>query len=289
MPRLTINGARLNVIVQPGPHGAPTLVLLHGFTGSAASWQPVMARLQDMFRCVAIDALGHGDSDAPADPARYGMAHVVGDVLAIMDRLGEQRCLLLGYSMGGRMALQLAVAAPQRLSGLILESASPGLRGADERAARRAADEALARLLEEEGVAAFVDRWERLPLFASQQRLPETTRRALRAQRLRNNPRGLAMSLRGAGTGAQEPLHERLTTLAVPTLLIAGALDDKYCAIARQMATQAPQARLAIVPDAGHNVHLEQPERFVALVREFARDQTLAAPDQPALVTTNTF
>lgn len=289
MLRLAINDVRLNVIVQPGPPTGPTMVLLHGFTGSAASWQPVMARLRDIFRCVAIDALGHGDSDAPADPARYAMAHVVSDVLAIMDRLGEQRFLLLGYSMGGRMALHLAVTAPQRLSGLILESASPGLRDADERAARRAADERLARLLEDEGLVAFVDHWERLPLFASQQRLPENVRQAQRAQRLRNDPRALAMSLRGAGTGTHEPLHDRLATLAVPTLLIAGALDDKYCAGARQMATQAPRARLAIVPGAGHNVHLEQPERFIALVRDFARDHILADPAQPSSATPTTF
>lgn len=273
MPRMAINGVQLNVLVQPGPPAAPALALLHGFTGNAASWQPLMAALSDVCSSVAIDALGHGASDAPDDPARYSMPWVINDVLTVMERLGHARFLLLGYSMGGRMALQIAVAAPERLLGLILESASPGLRDEAERAARRAADERLAQMLEHDGIAAFVEHWERLPLFASQQRLPTTVRQALRAQRLSNNPRGLAHSLRGAGTGAQQALHERLHALHVPTLLIAGALDDKYCAIARDMAMRLPRARLAIVADAGHCVHLEQPHHFAELVRDVVRQQ----------------
>lgn len=271
MTRLPVNGVSLNVEVRPGPPGAPVLVLLHGFTGSAATWTAHMEALSDLCTTVAIDALGHGASDAPSDPARYGMPNVAGDTLAVMDRLGLERFGLLGYSMGGRMALQIAVAAGPRLDLLILESASAGLRTADERATRVAADEKLAGLLEREGITAFVDRWEQAPLFRSQQNLPPAVLAAQRAQRLRSDPMGLAASLRGAGTGAQAPLHDRLATLAVPALLIVGELDAKFRAIAQEMQQALPQAQLEVMAGAGHAVHLEAPREFDSLVRRFIR------------------
>jgi 2-succinyl-6-hydroxy-2,4-cyclohexadiene-1-carboxylate synthase len=171
--------------------------------------------------------------------------------------------------MGGRVALHLAAAAPARVRALVLESSSPGIADPTERAARIDADDALADAIERDGLAAFVERWERLPLFASQAVLPEVVLERQRAQRLRNDPRGLANSLRGMGAGRQEPLWHRLATLAAPTLLIAGELDAKYCAIARQMAAALPNARTAVVPNAGHAVHLEQANAFVRNVLEF--------------------
>src|SRR5262249_26256974 len=127
----------------------------------------------------------------------------------------------------------------------------------------------LAAFIERAGVPAFVDRWEALPLWASQARLPAAVRAAQRAQRLQNRAPGLANSLRGLGTGAQAPLHERLAELPMPVLLIAGALDAKFRALASEMAAALPAAHLALVPDAGHAVHLEQPAVFDRLVAEF--------------------
>jgi 2-succinyl-6-hydroxy-2,4-cyclohexadiene-1-carboxylate synthase len=274
MARLMINGVQINVDIRMGPPDAPALVLMHGFTGSAGSWAARMEALAEVCTTIAIDALGHGDSDSPADPARYAMPHVVADTLAIMDHLDIEHVGLLGYSMGGRMALHVAVAAAPRLDFLVLESASPGLRTPEERAARIAADEQLAVLLEREGIAAFVDRWEQAPIFASQENLPRDTWKAQRSRRLRSNPHGLAMSLRGAGTGAQAPLHDSLPGLDLPVLLIAGSLDAKFCAIAQEMHAALPSAELAVVADAGHAVHLEAPEEFDALVRNFIRRTT---------------
>jgi 2-succinyl-6-hydroxy-2,4-cyclohexadiene-1-carboxylate synthase len=270
--RLLANGVYLNVERCDGPVGAPVLLLMHGFTGSSRSWAGLMAALQETCTTLAVDALGHGASDAPDDPARYAMAHVVADTLALLDQLAIDRCALLGYSMGGRMALQLAVAAPQRVRGLILESASPGLRTPAERLARREADAGLARLLDEQGLPAFVARWERLPLWQSQGSLPPDVLAEQRSQRLSNNPWGLAASLRGVGTGAQPSLYDQLATLHMPTLLIAGALDTKYVASAREMHTALTRAGLAIVPDVGHNVHLEAPCTFEHLVRNFMEE-----------------
>lgn len=284
--RLSINGVHVNSELREplagqraGDSGkqvaAPvTLVLLHGFTGSAAGWGTYLDTFASWgWRVIAIDLLGHGQSDAPDDPQRYSIEHCRQDMLAVLEELGvsEGEAILLGYSMGGRIALYTALAGFFRA--LILESASAGLVTAEERAERRASDEALAASIERDGVAAFVARWEQLPLFASQRALPAEKRAALREQRLHNRAAGLANSLRGAGTGMQPALHDELSTLTMPVLLIAGELDEKYSAIAQRMAHMLPHAELRIVSGAGHTVHLEQDEVFASLMREFVQTE----------------
>jgi 2-succinyl-6-hydroxy-2,4-cyclohexadiene-1-carboxylate synthase len=249
----------------------PTLVMLHGFTGSAAGWGNHLDTLAVYgLRVIALDLPGHGQSDAPADPRRYGIEYCRQDILAALQELGVSpgEAVLLGYSMGGRVALYTAFSGFFRA--LILESASPGLEDPAEREQRRASDEALAASIERDGVQAFIDHWEKLPLFASQSTLPPEAREALRGQRLSNRPGGLAQSLRGVGTGVQPSLHARLPTLHIPILLIAGELDTKFSAIARSMAQALPQSQLRIVPGAGHAVHLERPEEFASLVGDFS-------------------
>ena len=268
MSRIAVNGVRLNVEVRGE---GPALLLLHGFTGSSATWAP-HADAWPGLCTVAVDLLGHGDSDCPPDADRYRMERCVEDLTALLDRLGIERAGVLGYSMGGRVALHLALSAPDRLWALVLESASPGIEDAAEREERLRSDAALAGALERDGVAAFVERWEAQPLFASQARLPAGVREELRRQRLRNDPGGLANSLRGMGAAAQEPVLARLGELGVPVLLIAGAEDEKYCALARRMAAALPCARLEMVPEAGHAVHVEQPEAFAGAVRRFLEE-----------------
>jgi 2-succinyl-6-hydroxy-2,4-cyclohexadiene-1-carboxylate synthase len=274
--RIPVRGVSLNV---EGAGDGPPLVLLHGFTGRAATWRPVVDSLGAGRRTVAVDLLGHGDADAPADPARYRMEECVADLIAVLDALDLARIDLLGYSMGGRVALHLAAAAPERVRALVLESGSPGLADPAERAARIRADEQLADRIEREGVAAFVRYWETLPLFASQLALPTAVRERLHQQRLDNRPQGLANSLRGLGTGRQASLWDRLVAIQTPMLLTVGALDPKYCDLARRMGALAPRAQVVIVPGAGHNVHLEQPAAFAAAVRDF-----LAAPESDTAV-----
>lgn len=261
-----LNGLRYNVRVAGD---GPVLLLLHGFTGDLHTWDPFVPRWAERFRVVAVDLPGHGRTDAPANPVRYAMARCVDDLLALLNEMGAVDVRVLGYSMGGRVALHLALAAPERIAALVLESASPGIADAAERKARRQADEALADAIERDGVPAFVERWERLPLFESQRRLPEEVRAAVRAQRLRQRAVGLANSLRGMGAGVQEPLHGRLREIGAPTLLLAGELDEKYVGVVREMAAAMPRARAVIVPDAGHAVHLEQPQRFLQTVTDF--------------------
>jgi 2-succinyl-6-hydroxy-2,4-cyclohexadiene-1-carboxylate synthase len=270
MPRLTVNGIALNV--ECGGSGEP-LVLLHGFMGSASTWADHRRAFDERYSTVAVDLPGHGLSDAPADPARYRMERLVADLAAVFDRCQLNSAHLLGYSMGGRVALHFAVAYPHRVRSLVLESASPGLADPAERRARIGSDEALAQRLERDGLAAFVEAWERLPLFASQERLPEPIRADLRAQRLHNSVPGLANTLRGLGTGVQSPLWDRLPDVQTPTLLIVGALEAKFAAINRDIANAMPCAQLVIVPDAGHSVHLEQPAIFDRLVLDHLTKQ----------------
>lgn len=266
MVRLLANGAWYNI--ERSGRGAP-LLLLHGFTGSAASWQPLSVFLEQQFAVLAVDLMGHGKSDAPADPERYRMERAVADLVAILDQLGISSFKVLGYSMGGRVALHLAHAHPGRISALILESASPGIQDPLERVRRASSDAELAERIERGGVQEFVEYWTTIPLFASHAGLPREVRDQLKQQRLQNNAIGLANSLRALSVGVQESLWERLPLIHTPTLLIAGESDEKYVTIARDMAHAMPNAQAVTVPGAGHIVHLEQVERVHALVSQF--------------------
>jgi 2-succinyl-6-hydroxy-2,4-cyclohexadiene-1-carboxylate synthase len=278
-----VNGIRLGVVCEGD---GPVLVMLHGFTGSAAGWGRHLDALAAYgLRVIAFDLPGHGQSDAPADPRQYEMERCQQDILAALRELGVSngQAVLLGYSMGGRIALYSAFSGFFRA--LVLESASPGLDDPIEREKRRSDDEELAVSIERDGVEAFVARWEKLPLFASQQTLPPEVREALRIQRLNNRASGLAQSLRGAGTGVQPFLFPRLPLLRIPVLLIAGELDTKFTAIATSMARALPQAHLRIVPGAGHTVHLERPQEFVSLVGDFIVHLTPASGARHSSIT----
>ena len=247
----------------------PALVLLHGFTGSAETWDFLRPVLDDRYRVVAVDLPGHGRSSSPSEPARYSLDLFATDLALVFDSLEIGRAAVLGYSMGGRAALRFAIAHPGRISGLIVESTSSGISSDAEREERVTSDALLADLIEREGMEAFVSRWERLPLWQSQQALPDAGRRSLREQRLSNNPRGLANSLRGAGAGAHEDVLGAAATITAPVLIIAGELDAKYVSLGRGLARAIPAAEVQIIPSSGHAAHLEQPQAFVRSVAAF--------------------
>lgn len=265
-------GVRLRVLEEGE---GPPLLVLHGFTGDAESMASVALGLRDRFRVLRVELVGHGESDAPDAPGAYAMEACVTQLLALIDALGLERPHLLGYSMGGRTALATVVADPDRFASLVLIGATAGLADPKLRAERVAADRALADRIEGEGLEAFVDAWMALPLFASQARLGEAALARAREGRLRNRPHGLAQSLRGMGAGAQPPLHERLGRVTCPVLLVVGDEDEKFEAIAAELAADLPNARRAVLPEAGHAAHLEAPESFAEVVGEFL---SLAAP-----------
>lgn len=259
---------RLHYHVIETGKGAP-LVLLHGFTGSSQEWLPFIPDLAAHFRVIAVDLPGHGQTQGPGNCHSYQMPAIADELESILHDRQAHPAYWLGYSMGGRLAIYIAVHRPQLVKSLILESASPGLATAAERRLRREQDEALALRIETHGVPAFVAEWEKLPLFDSQRQLSPQTREALRQRRLTNKAGGLASSLRGMGTGVQPSLWADLPTASVETLLLAGELDSKFVTINQRMAANMPNAQLRIVPKAGHAIHLEQPEVFMTEVLRF--------------------
>ncbi|WP_318617675.1 2-succinyl-6-hydroxy-2,4-cyclohexadiene-1-carboxylate synthase [Sporosarcina sp. YIM B06819] len=262
-----IRGIDIHVAMN-GDDSLPTVVLLHGFTGSTVTWQEVTELFEGKFRTVAIDLTGHGKTAAPEDIARYSMTQQVEDLEALFDKLSLERFALLGYSMGGRVALAYAVQYPRRLSSLILESASPGLTTAKERANRKAADNRLADKILADGLPAFVDFWESIPLFDSQRVLSEEKKQAVRNERLSQRELGLANSLRGMGTGSQPSYWQQLHTLNLAILLITGELDTKFVNIAREMMSYFSHARHETIVHVGHAIHVENPAVFATMVEE---------------------
>ena len=215
MSGVIVDGLRWEVRVRGT--GEP-LLLLHGFTGRGTSWGTHATAFARRFRLIVVDLPGHGRSGVPGDPARAGVERSADDLVTILRGAGLAPAHVVGYSLGARIALRLAVAHPDAIRRLVLESPSAGLATETERRERRTADAARAERLERDGIVAFVDEWEREPVFASHARMPATRRARLRAERLRNRPAGLAASLRGAGQGSMEPLHDRLAAVRAPTL-----------------------------------------------------------------------
>jgi 2-succinyl-6-hydroxy-2,4-cyclohexadiene-1-carboxylate synthase len=247
------------------------LLLLHGFTGRGTAWGSHATAFARTFRVVTVDLPGHGRTGVAA-PDRMTVEQTADDLATILRQADAAPADVLGYSLGARIALRLAVAHPEAVSRLVLESPSAGLATAAERGARRAADEALAERIESDGIDAFVTDWERQPVFASHASLPTARAARLRAMRLRNRPEGLAASLRGAGQGAMEPLFDRLVAVSAPTLVIAGALDERGRARAEQVAQAIPGARLAVIDNAGHTPHEEQPAIFRRTALDFLQE-----------------
>ena len=250
-----------------GDRRSPAFLFLHGFMGSSADWREIMAALGDQTFRIAMDLPGHGAS-LRLPPDTYTIEGASRAVIRTMDGLEGIRPVVAGYSMGGRLALYLALRYPERCAGLFLESASPGLENAGERAARRLADESKAKCLESGDLRAFLRDWYRQPLFASLARDEDLLYRTIEARR-RNNPGELALSLRGMGTGSQPSMWVELEGLAVPALAVAGGMDKKYAGISSRMASISPRIKSAIVPGAGHTVHAETPAAYTSLLGRF--------------------
>ncbi|MBF2603723.1 2-succinyl-6-hydroxy-2,4-cyclohexadiene-1-carboxylate synthase [Listeria welshimeri] len=242
----------------------PVLLMLHGFTGSNKTFQESITHLEEHFSIVAPDLLGHGKTDSPDEIARYSIERIVDDLVTILQELKIMQCFVLGYSMGGRVATAFASAHPEMVHGLILVSSSPGLAQKDLQESRVQADNRLADMLESEGIRSFVDYWEKLALFASQEVLSDELKKRIRLERLAQNPNGLAMSLRGMGTGKQPSYWNHLADFTFPVLLMTGSLDKKFEKIAQEMQQLIPNSTHVTVQNAGHAVYLEQPNIFLS-------------------------
>ena len=245
-------------------NGTP-LCFLHGFMGSSDDWRPIVEDVSKRAFVVTIDLPGHGQSLDRPDHL-YTMEGVTQAVLDILDEIGIRRCVLIGYSMGGRAALYAARYHQSRVRGLVLESASPGLSSTDERMERRRVDARRADRIESD-LGAFLEDWYRQPLFASlaEHDLIEE----MVAIRRQNDASELARALRGLSPAEQPPLWEDLGRLEVPVLLVTGALDEKYVRITQRASERIPRAKRVVVPHAGHNVHAERPQTYSAHLTNF--------------------
>jgi 2-succinyl-6-hydroxy-2,4-cyclohexadiene-1-carboxylate synthase len=239
------------------------VTLLHGFTLGGASWDDLTARMPAEWQWVAPDLRGHGD--APADDCT--MDRCAADLVELWDHLGIERSHVVGYSMGGRLALHVAVRLPERTRSLLTIGAHAGLEGA-EREDRRRRDDELAERIESAGLDTFVHYWESLPMFAGIARRGPDFLARLHDLRMRNSAVGLAGSLRGMGAGAMEPLWDELHRIAVPCTFAAGEQDHRFVDAAVRMSGRVPDWRLRIVPDSGHAAQFENPDATAGMLAE---------------------
>lgn len=259
----------INYHVELCGEGFP-LLLLHGFTGSTTTWTSFCQQWGGHSKLIIPDLIGHGlTGPADADIERFQIEAAAADMVELLDCLGLGKVDLLGYSMGGRLALTFALLYPERVRKLVLESASPGLLTEDERKLRRMKDAELANFIMDEGIEAFVNHWENIPLFSTMKRLPSSVQSEIREQRLQNSPHGLSRSLLGMGTGSQPSWWNRLGDLSCPVLLLCGELDTKFYLIAENMQKRLNDAMLVIVPNSGHAIHVEEREKFGTIISDF--------------------
>jgi 2-succinyl-6-hydroxy-2,4-cyclohexadiene-1-carboxylate synthase len=231
-----------------------SVVLLHGFGGTRRAWDQVVALLDpERYRPLALDLPGHGAAADSEPPITFASC-----VAAVLEAAPE-RFVLAGYSLGGRVALHVALhvalAAPERVARLVLVSSTAGIEDERQRAERRLADHALADELEHGSYDELIERWRAQPLFAADP--PDVVALATEDQR-RNRPAALAEVLRGLGTGEMAPLWSRLGELTMPVTVLAGERDQKFRALGERMVGALPDARMVVVAG-GHVLALENP------------------------------
>lgn len=274
------NGVEIHVDIANGAGRLRyPVLLLHGFTGSGESMSEIASRLRPEFTTLCVDLVGHGRSDAPKNPDAYSMRRCVAQLESVVVALGYERVHLFGYSMGGRSALSLAVAADRHVASVLAIGVNAGFRSRAARQERIESDRALARDILGSGIETFVDEWMARPLFATQKRLGEAALARARAERLRNRPDGLANSLRGMGTGAMEPID--FEKIAAPVCLAVGADDPRFQRFANEIHAVHPRIRVEIIPEAGHAAHLENPDSLARIAcRFFAAAERAEIPNR---------
>ena len=242
------------------------VVCLHGFAENLHTWdsfQPAGCRL------ILMDWVGHGASDKPRDRRYYHWKTMIESLHRLIHDLGYDHYSLLGYSMGGRLALAYALTYAEEVDHLILESASYGEQGIIRRWQRRRRDLSLAGKIRKDGIRWFSQYWSGLPLFTTQRHLTESIRQAIEERRLANSPEALALTLQGSGQGTVPCLKNRVPELKMPVLYISGEQDRKYQKMGSEMEWLNPGISFQSIPGAGHNTHVERPQEFQRIVEAF--------------------
>ncbi|HEV2413543.1 MAG TPA: 2-succinyl-6-hydroxy-2,4-cyclohexadiene-1-carboxylate synthase [Candidatus Dormibacteraeota bacterium] len=258
----------------------PPVTLLHGFTQSGRSWRELISHMPEGWRWIVPDLRGHGETRMKPG-AECSMDACTDDLVALWEELDLGRTHLVGYSMGGRLALHVAARRPERLLSLLTIGAHAGL-DEDARAGRIQGDEALAERIERDGIESFVDYWSALPLFAGLERRGEGYVAQVRAERLQNHVAGLACSLRGMGAGVMEPVWDDLARVNVPCTFVGGQLDHGYVASARRLAASVPYGQVQLVLRAGHAAHQERPDAFARILADHLVQTTVPSAKSSA-------
>jgi len=264
------NGVKINVEHPKEIDKSKDYVLfLHGFTGCAEDWFPVFEQMPAKYNYIAMDVVGHGKSDVPGDPAKYNVEAIVNQIKFVKDHLTPNKVFLLGYSMGGRIALSFASAYPDDLKGLILESASAGIKNDEERQKRYEEDLKLAEFIETHTLEEFIEMWNDQELFNTQRRFSNDKLKKLKKKKASGSKIGYANSLKGFSTGIMPPVHDKLKKIPLKVLLITGDLDSKYTGINARLAKRFFKAKHKVVRNSGHSTHLEDPKRFIEIVLNY--------------------
>ena len=268
----------LHPVVLGGTPDTPPLLLIHGFMGSMADWKPLAEALSDHHYVLGINLPGHGPEWEGVDVSTFDMARCADALNEQLDQRNIGPAALLGYSMGGRFALYLAVQFPERYTRVALESASPGLDSEDKQQARQARDRKLAERLHtmppgSEDYRTFLEAWYDLPLFESLRTQPDLRKKLINHRMKQNNPRMLADALIALGTGSQPNLWTDLPHYHTPTLLLVGERDRKFRTIAEDMCAASPAIAMEVFADCGHIPHLENTKALITMVRGFLHPQ----------------
>jgi len=246
-----------------------TVLLFHGFSGSLEDWRDISTSLDTRFNYIGIDLIGHGKSDSPSDVTKYFPDILVRYIEDILNFLSISKVFILGYSMGGRAALFYAVNQSERIKGLILESSTAGIENEKDRTERIKSDEELAQYIEKHNIENFVELWMDKEIFNTQRRFSNEKLKNIRKKKILNSKIGLVNSLRGFGTGVTPFLGDKLSTLNFSVLLISGDLDSKFTQINSEMVNQFSKAEHKIITNAGHNTHIEEPNKFIKTINDF--------------------
>lgn len=250
----------------------PCIVWLHGFLGFGQEFRPFADRFRDSFQSILVDLPGHGQSVLdPADERNLSLDRIASDLSAILDEEGIDAATIIGYSMGGRCALRFAINYPNKTRSLVLESVSPGIPDAVARAARAELDTERGRQIRDAGLAEFVTRWYEAELFRSLRRDRQQLEKLVNL-RTQNEPRAMSQVVEQLSPGRQPSSWRSLPGLEAPTLYLSGSRDGKYHALGKRIARISPRVRFESVAGAGHNIHFEAPEAYLAAVTSFVND-----------------
>ncbi len=251
----------------------PNLVLLHGFLGSGESFQELIPNLKAFCNPITIDLLGHGETEGAEMHYRFSTKEQVADVNKLISEQLPTPLFLLGYSMGGRLALQLAIQRPDLYKGLILESTTFGIESKQERQARQELDATRADSIMG-NFEQFLESWKTMPMFNASPQNTEKEAQHFKIQQAQN-PLWMNNSLLGFGTGSMPCVKDKLTNIPTQVQLLAGAKDFKFVGIMNAMLKDLNDGQLDVIKDSGHRVHLDQPEAYISVIRDFIENNRL--------------